>query len=356
VMGMFDGASANSELASTAQIAKLLAAPVVLVLDASAMARSAAAVLHGFASFDPEVNVAGVIFNRIGSDGHAQLLREAVAPLGIPVLGALRSDERIAAPERHLGLVPVGERARRAAEALAALAEAIAHEVDLAAIERLARNAPLLPGPAWSPTPVERPTTARVAIARGPAFSFHYEENLELLTGAGAELAPFDPMMDAELPPDTGGLILAGGFPEVFGPELAANVPLRRQVRELALAGRPMLAECGGLLYLLESLDGDAMCDVLPGRGEMSGRLTIGYREARAATATPWLAADTVVRGHEFHHASVRAAGAPAWELSAGGITRTEGIVAGSVQASFLHVHWAAYPEIAARFVRAAAA
>ncbi|HTX45425.1 MAG TPA: cobyrinate a,c-diamide synthase [Solirubrobacteraceae bacterium] len=356
VMGMFDGTSPNSELASTAQIAKLLAAPVVLVLDASAMARSAAAVLHGFASFDPEVNVAGVIFNRIGSDGHAQLLREAVAPLGIPVLGALRSDERIAAPERHLGLVPVGERARRAAETLAALAEAIAHEVDLAAIERLARSAPAVSGPAWSPTPVERQATARVAIARGPAFSFHYEENLELLAAAGAELAPFDPMTDAGLPPGSGALILAGGFPEVFGPALAANVPLRKQVRELALAGRPILAECGGLLYLLESLDGDAMCDVLPGRGEMAGRLTIGYREARAATATPWLAAETEVRGHEFHHALVQAAGAPAWELSAGGITRTEGIVAGSVQASFLHVHWAAYPEIAGRFVRTATA
>jgi cobyrinic acid a,c-diamide synthase len=356
MMGMFDGASPNSELASTAQIAKLLAAPVLLVLDASAMARSAAAVLHGFASFDPGVNVAGVIFNRVGSDGHAQILREAVAPLGIPVLGALRSDERIVAPERHLGLVPVGERARRAAEALAAVAEAIAHEVDLAAVERLARSAPPVPGSAWSPPGVEEPTRARVAIARGPAFSFHYEENLELLATAGAELAPFDPIVDTQLPSGTGGLILAGGFPEVFGPELAANVPLREQVRELALAGRPVLAECGGLLYLLESLGGDAMCGVLPGRGEMAGGLTIGYREARAATATPWLAAGTEVRGHQFHQASVRAGGTPAWELSAGGITRPEGIVAGSVQASFLHVHWAAYPEIAARFVRAAAA
>jgi cobyrinic acid a,c-diamide synthase len=356
MMGMFDGASPNSELASTAQIAKLLAAPVLLVLDASAMARSAAAVLHGFASFDPEVNVAGVIFNRVGSDGHTQLLRQVVAPLGIPVLGALGSNEAIVAPERHLGLVPAVERTQRASEALATLIAAISDSVDLAAVERLARSAPALPGPAWSPTPFERPSPTRVAIARGPAFSFHYEENLELLAAAGAELAPFDPMVDTQLPSGTGGLILAGGFPEVFGPELAANVPLREQVRELALAGRPVLAECGGLLYLLDSLDGDAMCGVLAGRGEMAGGLTIGYREARAATATPWLNAETEVRGHEFHHASVRAPGTAAWELSAGGITRTEGIVAGSVQASFLHVHWAAYSEIASRFVRAAAA
>jgi cobyrinic acid a,c-diamide synthase len=356
VMGMFDGASPDSELASTAQIAKLLAAPVVLVLDASAMARSAAAVLHGFASFDPEVNVAGVIFNRVGSDGHIELLREAVAPLGIPVLGALKGDERIVAPERHLGLVPIAERTEQAADALAALAAMIAESVDIAAVARLARQAPQMPGPSWSPAPEHEPVPVKIAIARGPAFSFHYEENLELLAAAGAELAPLDPTVETQLPSGTGGLILAGGFPEVFGPELAANVPLREQVRDLALAGRPVLAECGGLLYLLQSLDGDAMCGVLPGHGMMAGSLTIGYREARAATPTPWLAAGTEVRGHEFHRSSVRADGAPAWQLWGGSSTCNEGIVAGSVQASYLHMHWAAYPEIAAGFVKAAAA
>jgi cobyrinic acid a,c-diamide synthase len=358
VMGMFDGAFADNELASTAQVAKLLAAPVVLVLDASAMARSAAAIVHGFASFDPEVNLAGVIFNRVGSDGHAELLREAVAPLGIPVLGALGSEQRIVAPERYLGLIPAAERTPRAVETLAALADAVAGSVDVAAVQRLARTAPEMPGPAWSPVPAEGPLPRppRIAIARGPAFSFHYEENLELLTAAGAELAPFDPTVDTELPAGTGALILAGGFPEVFGSELGANAPLREQIRELALAGRPVLAECGGLLYLLESLDGHEMCGVLRGQGEIAASLTIGYREARAATATPWLAEGTEVRGHEFHQSSVRAEGPPAWELSAGGAARREGIVAGSVQASYLHMHWAAHPEIAARFARAAAA
>jgi cobyrinic acid a,c-diamide synthase len=354
VMGLFDGASGRGELASTAHVAKLLDAPVVLVVDGSAMARSAAAVVHGFATFDPEVNVAGVIFNRVGSDGHEQLLREAVEPLGVPVLGALRRNEAIAAPERHLGLVPASEREPRAAEALAALAGVIAGSVDLDVVERLARAAPTTPGPAWSPA-ISEPTPARIAIARGPAFSFHYQENLELLTAAGAEVLPFDPTVDEALPERTGGLILAGGFPEVFGAELAANAPLRTDIRALAARGRPVYAECGGLLYLVQSLDGHAMCGVLPGQGTLGSRLTLGYRGASAVTATPWLAAGASVRGHEFHYSTVTAAGAPAWRLTAGGTTWTEGIVAGSTQASFLHVHWAAHPELAVQFVKASA-
>jgi cobyrinic acid a,c-diamide synthase len=360
VMGMFDGASGRGELASTAHIAKLLDAPVVLVVDASAMARSAAAIVHGFASFDPDVNVAGVIFNRVGSDTHEQLLREAIANLSPPtppVLGALRRDERIVAPERHLGLVPADERRGSSQTALDALAEAIGRYVDVPAVQRLARTAPPLPGSAWSPG--ESAIRARVAIARGPAFSFHYEENLELLRGAGAELCPFDPVADESLPPECGALVLAGGFPEVFGAELEANAALRADVAAFAAAGRPVLAECGGLLYLGRSLDDRAMCGVLPITGRMAGRLTLGYRQARTATTTPWLAAQETIRGHEFHYSTIERDDQPpppAYELSAGGVTRHEGCVDGAVQASYLHVHWAAFPEIATRFVDAAAA
>jgi len=359
VMGLFDGASGRGELASTAHVAKLLEAPVVLVVDASAMARSAAAIVHGYATFDPELELAAVIFNRVGSDHHEELLREALAPLGIPVLGALRRDGRIQAPERHLGLVPAAEREPRARATLDALAVALERYADLDAVERLARAAPPLPGTAWSPEPAAATATAtRVAIARGPAFSFHYQENLELLEAAGAELLPFDPLGDSKLPAGAGALVLAGGFPEVFGAELAANAPLRTEVATFAAAGKPILAECGGLLYLLDELDGRPMCGVLPGRGSMTGRLTLGYREAAAVTATPWLEPGTRVRGHEFHYSSVEAPAesSPAWELSARAVTRTEGFVAGAVQASFLHVHWAAHPELAARFAEAAAA
>jgi cobyrinic acid a,c-diamide synthase len=359
VMGLFDGASGRGELASTAHVAKLLDAPVVLVVDASAMARSAAAIVHGFRTYDPDLRVAGTILNRVGSDHHEQLLREAIEPLGVPVLGALRRDERVATPERHLGLVPAGEREPRAREALGALAAEIEQRTELDALLALARTAPSLPGTTWSAQPDGAPVRgARIAIARGPAFSFHYEENLELLRATGAELLPFDPLRDATLPGGTNALLLAGGFPEVFGEELATNAPLRAHVAALARSGAPVLAECGGLLYLCERLDEHAMCGVLPARARMGERLAaLGYREATAATATPWLAAGTRVRGHEFHYARVEPASgtSPAWTLAARGAERAEGFVAGSVQASFLHVHWAAFPQLAHAFARAAA-
>ena len=360
VMGLFDGASGRGELASTGHVAKLLRAPVLLVVDAASMARSAAAIVHGYTTFDPDLQVTGVIFNHVGSDHHEQLLREAVEPLGIPVLGALRRDERVRTPERHLGLVPAGEREERTRTALDALAAAIARYTDLDAIERLARAAPELPGPAWSPSPRAAPAAdTRIAIARGRAFSFHYEENLELLAAAGAELCPFDPLCDSELPAGAAALVLAGGFPEVFGSELEANAALRAQVASFARAGRPVLAECGGLLFLLEALDGHEMCGVLPASAAMGARLTLGYREAVAATATPWLDAGERVRGHEFHYSAITrsAPGASAaWRLSARGSERAEGFATGGLQASYLHVHWAAHPGVAWRFVAAARA
>ena len=359
VMGLFDGASGRGELASTAHVAKLLRAPVLLVVDASSMARSAAAVVHGFRSFDPDVEVAGVIFNKVGSDIHEQLLREAVEPLGIPVLGALRRDSGVVTPERHLGLVPVVEREAGARAALAALAAAMSGTADLDAIVRLARAAPPLTGGTWSPEGGEPPIAgARIAIARGPAFSFHYQENLELLEAAGAELLPFDPLVDEALPADTGALVLAGGFPEVFGAELAANAALRAQVVDFAAAGRPVLAECGGLLYLCASLDGHEMCGVLPARAAMGKRLSLGYREATAATATPWLARGERVRGHEFHYSRVEPLhpdAATAWNLTTRTFERSDGMVLGGVQAGYLHVHWAAHPHVARAFVQAAA-
>jgi cobyrinic acid a,c-diamide synthase len=389
VMGLFDGASGRGELASTAHVAKLLDAPVLLVLDAASMARSAAAMVHGYMTFDPDVRICGVIVNKVGSDHHVELLREAIEPLGVPVVGALRRDDRVAAPERHLGLVPAVEREARTLGAIAALGEAVLARVDLDGVVALARSAPPLGGPAWTPdaspdevlasaspllAPASTPRTddaraprgsdaapgrpgadVTIAIARGPAFSFHYEENLELLRAAGATLAPFDPMTDPALPADAGALILAGGFPEIFGAELSANEPLREDIAAFARSGRPVLAECGGLLYLCEQLDGLPMCGVLPARGRMAGRLSIGYREATAQAASALWAAGEQVRGHEFHYSAVEGDGTAAWELTARGRTRAEGFVAGGVHASYLHVHWAAFPQAARRLVAAAA-
>ncbi len=394
VMGLFDGASGRGELASTAHVAKLLDAPVLLVIDAASMARSAAAIVHGYRTFDPDVEIAGVIVNKVGSDHHVELLREAIEPLGVPVLGALRRDDRVAAPERHLGLVPAVEREGRTRGAIDALREAVLAHVDLGRVLALARSAPALAGRVWSPARSgggdppsvvreQRPPApliagaarphaaspgrgadvhqrsssapATIAIARGPAFSFHYEENLELLRAAGATLAPFDPLTDSALPEDAGALILAGGFPEIFGAELSANAPLREDVAAFARSGRPVLAECGGLLYLCEELDGMAMCGVLPARARMAGRLSIGYREAVAQAASALWTGGEQVRGHEFHYSAVEGDGAAAWELSARGRTRPEGFVAGAVHASYLHVHWAAFPQAARRLVAAAA-
>jgi len=357
VMGLFDGASGRGELASTGHVAKLLDAPVLLVVDASAMARSAAAIVHGYRTFDPDVQVAGVIFNRVGSDTHEALLREALEPLGVPVVGALRRDERVTAPERHLGLVPAAERESRTSRALDTLAAVTERSVDLDGVLALARAAPEAAGPAWSAQPSEEGPPARIAIARGPAFSFHYEENLELLRAAGGDLVAFDPLSDEALPEGTDALVLAGGFPEVFGDELEANAPLRGAVAAFAASGRPVLAECGGLLYLARELDGRAMCGVLPAVGRMTGRLTLGYREATAVTPTPWMDAGERVRGHEFHFSAVELdeGAAAAWRLTVRGVERDNGVAIGGVQAGYLHVHWAAHPQLAGRFVRAAA-
>lgn len=389
VMGLYDGASGQGELASTAHVAKLLKAPVVLVVDASSQSRSVAALVHGFASWDPEVRVAGVILNKVGSDRHEALLREALTESGVPVLGAVRRAEQVHTPSRHLGLVPVAERSTEATDAVAAQAARVREGCDLEGLLALARSAPPLVDEPWAPhgswagVPASYPTPTGlwagvpqggtgghkpatgphpknnpvVAVAGGPAFTFAYTEHTELLQAAGAEVVPFDPLRDESLPERTAALVIGGGFPEVYAPELSANEPLRKEVAALAATGAPVVAECAGLLYLSRSLDGRPMCGVLPADARMSGRLTLGYREAVAIADNVLAPAGTRVRGHEFHRTVTEpgAGGTPAW-----GFThpqrRTEGFAHAGVHASYLHVHWAGAPGTAARLVAAAAA
>ncbi|QIN79544.1 cobyrinate a,c-diamide synthase [Rubrobacter marinus] len=355
VMGLFDGKTGGGEMASTAHVAKILGAPVLLVVDAGAMARSVAAMVHGYATFDPELRVAGVILNRVGSPVHEAILREALAPLGIPVLGVLRRDQDISTPDRHLGLVPVAERREEARKALGRLGEKISRSCDLDAISRLAASAERLEGRAWTPeAPDPETSPIRVAVATGPSFSFLYRENLELMEGAGAEVATFDPTSEAGLPEGTDALYLGGGFPEAYAEALSANEPLKDRIREFAGSGRPVVAECGGLLYLCRELDGHPMCGVLDAGATMTDRLTLGYREARALAPSPLAEEGATARGHEFHYSAVEPrAGAPplaspAWELIGRG---PEGFVSGGVCASYLHTHWAATPTLARRFV-----
>ncbi|WP_328732720.1 cobyrinate a,c-diamide synthase [Streptomyces caniferus] len=372
VMGLFDGASGKGELSSTAQVAKLLRAPVVLVVDASSQSRSVAALVHGFASWDPEVRLAGVILNKVGSDRHEELLREAMDSSGVPVLGALHRDGRAGTPSRHLGLVPVAERRADAVESVGELAARVRAGCDLEALLALARTVPELPDAPWDPaaelasaagagigtgTGVSAPERPLIAVAGGAAFTFSYAEHAELLAAAGAEVVPFDPLRDEQLPPGTQGLVIGGGFPEMYAPDLSANAPLRAAVATLAASGAPVSAECAGLLYLSRSLDGKPMCGVLPAESRMTERLTLGYREAVALRDNALAAAGTRVRGHEFHRTVLEpGAGAdPAWGLTHPE-RRVEGFVSGGVHASYLHVHWAAEPSLAGRLVASAAA
>ncbi|MEV7749533.1 cobyrinate a,c-diamide synthase [Streptomyces griseofuscus] len=363
VMGLYDGAAGEGELASTAQVAKLLGAPVVLVVDASAQSRSVAALVHGFVSWDPQVRVGGVILNKVGSARHEELLREALDSVGVPVLGALRRARPVETPSRHLGLVPVAERRALAVSAVSEMAELVSRGCDLPALERLARSAGTVPGgpapwaPGLSPThdgpsPSTEGPKPRVAVAGGPAFTFSYAEHTELLTAAGAEVVTFDPLHDEELPEGTAGLVVGGGFPEVYAAELSANEPLRKAVAELALSGAPVAAECAGLLYLCRELDGSPMCGVLDATARMAERLTLGYRDAVAVGDSVLAAAGTRMRGHEFHRTVVEpgAGAAPAWGIR-GRERRVEGFVQRGVHASYLHTHWASEPGVARRFV-----
>ncbi|TJZ51158.1 cobyrinate a,c-diamide synthase [Streptomyces piniterrae] len=363
VMGLFDGASGMGELSSTAQVAKLLRAPVVLVVDASSQSRSVAALVHGFASWDPEVRLAGVILNKVGSDRHEELLRDAMGSSGVPVLGALRRIQQARTPSRHLGLVPVAERRAEALESVRAQAAWVREGCDLEALLALARSVPELPDAAWDPAAEVGPAAGAtgggrplIAVAGGAAFTFAYAEHAELLAAAGAEVALFDPLRDEQLPPGAQGLVIGGGFPEVYAPDLSANAPLRTAVAALAASGAPVSAECAGLLYLSRSIDGKPMCGVLPAEARMTERLTLGYREAVALEDNALAAAGTRVRGHEFHRTTLEpgAGERPAWGLTHPE-RRVEGFVSGGVHASYLHVHWAAEPSLASRLVASAA-
>ncbi|MFZ4234184.1 cobyrinate a,c-diamide synthase [Streptomyces murinus] len=363
VMGLYDGAAGEGELASTAQVAKLLGAPVVLVVDASAQSRSVAALVHGFVSWDPQVRIGGVILNKVGSARHEELLREALDSVGVPVLGALRRARPVETPSRHLGLVPVAERRALAVSAVSEMAELVSRGCDLPALEALARTAGAVPGGAAPWTPDLSPThddpsasaegpRPRIAVAGGPAFTFSYAEHTELLTAAGAEVVTFDPLHDEELPDGTAGLVIGGGFPEVYAAELSANEPLRKAVAELARSGAPVAAECAGLLYLCRELDGSPMCGVLDATARMAQRLTLGYRDAVAVGDSVLAAAGARMRGHEFHRTVVEpgAGAAPAWGIR-GRERRVEGFVQRGVHASYLHTHWASEPGVARRFV-----
>jgi cobyrinic acid a,c-diamide synthase len=366
VMGLYDGAVGRGELASTAQVARLIGAPVILVVDATAQGRSVAALVDGFRGFDRRIRIAGVVLNRVGSARHREILASALEEIGVPLLGTLHRSDAVATPSRHLGLVPVAERAPDALATVDALAELIMENLDLDQIERIAASATAgEASEAWSPEgaigELGGPTTGPrpvVAVAGGAAFTFSYAEHAELLAAAGAQVVTFDPLRDERLPERAAALVIGGGFPEVYASALAENKSLLDDVRAFAARGGVIAAECAGLLYLAKSLDGVPMCGVVDAEAVMTERLTLGYREAVAATGSVLCDAGTRLNGHEFHRTALSpsASAEPAWMWRGNdGAKVAEGYASARVHASYLHLHWAGAPELPRRIVAAAA-
>jgi cobyrinic acid a,c-diamide synthase len=356
------GASiAESTAESTAHISGLLRAPVVLVIDVGAMGQSVAALVHGFRVYDELLWLGGVILNRVASSRHEQLLREALDDIGVPVLGALRrraltelSELGAPLPPRRHGMVPVVHQSLDALRAVRRLGEVIGDAVDVERLMALARSAPQLTADAWSPELEVGPhlVPAPSPVGRKPrvGVGFAYAETAELLHAAGAEVVPFDPLRDERLPEGVDGLVVGGGLPEGYAEDLSFNAALRQAVAAKVRAGGAVVAEGTGLVWLCRELDGRPMCGVLDATARTSQMMVLGYREATSATESVLVPAGFRVVGHKMHHTLVtpRAGAAPAWTWAGGA---PEGFVEPRVHASYLGVHWAGAPAMAARFV-----
>jgi cobyrinic acid a,c-diamide synthase len=373
VMGLFDGRDALTDAGSTAEMSKLLTLPILLVVDASAMARSAAALIHGYESFDEKLDVAGVIFNRVAGAGHFAYLRESVeATCRARVLGWLASNESVALPERHLGLFMADEVLKYGR--LDALVAWIERGVDIDELIRLARerserqavvdsqrveieSIALQEGPPFDRRP-------RIGVARDNAFCFYYQDNLDLLVNAGAEIVEFSPIEQERLPESLDGLYLGGGYPELHAAALAANQTMRNDVAGFAQSGKPVYGECGGLMYLTEAIvdqesNSFPMVGVFPTRARMQPRLAaLGYAEVEGVNKTGWLRPGEHARGHEFRYSLIDEMPEQIqrrYRVSTMAGDRQDGFSVGSVLASYVHLHFGSCPRFAARFVAACA-
>ena len=375
VMGLFDGRLGGDGFASSAHVATLTSTPVVLAVDISNTTRTAAAIVHGLATFEPGIRIGGVVLNKAASGRHTREVWSALEATGVPVLGVLPRDAGIEAPSRHLGLAPAAE-SEEAARMVDALATRVAEHLDLDAVLAIARSAPELDGVAWDPsaalagvspraswddsagrTDARRPV---VAIAGGRAFTFRYPETEELLYAAGLAPTVFDPLSDPQLPDGTAGIYLGGGFPEVHADGLSANRSLHGSIRDAIAAGVPTVAECAGLLYLCESVDGAGMVGAIPAAAAMGPRVTLGYRTAVSPSDTILTAAGTRVTGHEFHRTAVTVddglQAQAAWLLDghADGFALDPAATGRpTLHASYLHTHWVGHPRLAAAFADA---
>lgn len=364
MMGLFDGSSPVDEKGSTAELAKQLGAPVLLVVDGSALARSAAAMVSGYARFDPGVRVAGVLFNRVGSDRHYRLLKEAIeAETDLAVVGYLKPDAAITIRDRHLGLITAIEQGSQ--DLYERLGRAAVETVDLERIETMANAAEALnqPLPGARPKAASSVRSVRVGVAQDAAFCFYYPENLELLEAEGAQIIRFSPIRDGALP-EVDLLYLGGGYPELHGEALAGNATMRQAIRSFAERGGTIYAECGGMMYLTQAirdLDGRShqMVGLFPAEAVMhKPGLTLGYRTVECAQPCVLGTSGTSLRGHEFHYSTLEPRGPLHYACTladARGEPRgRDGLIMGNTLALYTHLHFASRPDVAASLVAAA--
>jgi cobyrinic acid a,c-diamide synthase len=365
VMGLFDGAKSSDDFASTAEISRILNAPVILVIDVSRMAGSSAALVHGFKTYDQTLKLNGVVLNHVKSQKHTDLTKEAIEKVGVRVVGALPETPSISMPSRHLGLIPALER-NGLADFLAELGQFIEKHLDLDRIFEIAKDADELETETEADT--QQPTGAkaktRVGIAYDEAFNFYYRDNIELLEANGAMVVPFSLIHDSSLPSNLDGIFLGGGFPEAYAKQLEENEGMRESVKKAVEDDMPVYAECGGLMYLVESmldLNGcrRRMVGILNGRTVMGVKLeSLNYSTAHVIHKNLLTDVGFTLRGHEFHYSKIEDVPADAkfaYEMKIGkGISgRRDGWMEHSLLASYMHIHFAYDPKIAESFVEA---
>jgi len=361
VMGFYDGKNPLHNQGSTAEISILTESPVLLVVNCAAMARSAAAIVKGFQLLSEEPNIVGVIANRVGSESHYKLVKAAIEQeCGIPVVGYLKKESGIEIPERHLGLVPSIERGELE-PFFQQLGELVSATIDLDQIMSLAETSTIEPFASSIFTPKSKETKVRIAVAKDAAFNFYYQENIELLEANGVECIYFSPLQGECLPADVDGLYLGGGFPEEYAADLASHENVRLSIKQGILEGLPTLAECGGFMYLTESIQtrsGEVypMVGIIPGQVKMQSKLAaLGYREITGESGNFLLSGEEQAKGHEFHYSTFESAGDQPFAYQTKGMRgmKKEGYMKGNLIAGYTHFHFASCPSIVDRWVQA---
>lgn len=362
VMGLYDGLKDN-EQGSTAHLAKILDCPVILILDARSLSRSAGAIALGYKEFDKRVNIAGVILNNIASANHYNYIKAAIEKkTKIPILGCLPKDPDLKLPERHLGLIPLGEK-RPDADFHKRLSRFICNNIDLSRILKISRDAKPLPfykEKIFTPRLLEK-GCAVIAVARDEAFNFYYEDNLDILRHLGAKIITFSPLRDTELPDGINGLYIGGGFPEIFASDLSKNKGLRESVYKKAKEGTPIYAECGGLMYLMESLIDfknrkSKMAGVFKGTAAMGRHLRgLGYVNLRCINNNILTGQKEENKAHVFHWSSLTGLSKNtrfAYEIKKNGEIFYDGLIEKNVLAGYAHLHFASNIKIAKNFIK----